>query len=124
LVGGVRDVAELLPQFQKDTEGMQKQFAGLPAPAPGIVFTPTREEQITIATSRGERKYTRINAPLLAIFAWPSVPPPVYLPQAEAFETIPGAKVVRLVDADHYIYRSNEADVIREMNAFMDGLQK
>jgi len=32
--------------------------------------------------------------------------------------------VVRLPYADHYVFRSNEADVLREMNAFMDGLEK
>jgi non-heme chloroperoxidase len=34
----------------------------------------------------------------------------------------PSARVVRIANANHYIWRSNEADVIREMNAFMDGL--
>jgi hypothetical protein len=35
----------------------------------------------------------------------------------------PNGRVVRLSRAQHYIWRSHEADVIREMNAFMDGLQ-
>ncbi len=40
--------------------------------------------------------------------------------QARAFETqIPGAKVVRIPHANHYVFRSNEADVLREMNAFI-----
>jgi pimeloyl-ACP methyl ester carboxylesterase len=34
----------------------------------------------------------------------------------------PNARVVRIAKASHYIWRSNEADVIREMNAFMDAL--
>ena len=36
---------------------------------------------------------------------------------------IPTARVVRLPNADHYVYRSNEADVIREMNAFLTALR-
>ena len=43
--------------------------------------------------------------------------------QAKAFEIgLPSAHVVRLPNADHYVFRSNEADVLREMNAFLGGL--
>ena len=42
---------------------------------------------------------------------------------AKAFEAgVAGSHVVRLGNSDHYVYRSNEAEVTREMNAFMDGL--
>jgi pimeloyl-ACP methyl ester carboxylesterase len=34
------------------------------------------------------------------------------------------ARIVRLPNANHYVFLSNEADVLREMNAFMDGLPK
>jgi hypothetical protein len=36
----------------------------------------------------------------------------------------PSAAVVRLPYADHFIWRSNERDVEREMNAFMDKLDR
>jgi hypothetical protein len=36
----------------------------------------------------------------------------------------PNARIVRLPNADHYVFRSNEADVLREMNTFIDGLPK
>jgi hypothetical protein len=39
--------------------------------------------------------------------------------QAKAFERLPSAKVVRLPFANHYVFFSNEADVLREMNAFI-----
>lgn len=43
--------------------------------------------------------------------------------QADAFEAgNPGARVVRIANADHFIFRSNEAEVLREMNAFLAGL--
>jgi hypothetical protein len=32
--------------------------------------------------------------------------------------------VIRIANASHYVYRSSEADVLREMNAFMDGLPR
>jgi len=42
---------------------------------------------------------------------------------ANAFEAgVPTARVVRLANADHFVFRSNAADVAREMNAFMDQL--
>jgi pimeloyl-ACP methyl ester carboxylesterase len=40
--------------------------------------------------------------------------------QADAFQAgIPGSRVVRLPNASHMIFVSNEADVLREMNAFL-----
>jgi non-heme chloroperoxidase len=43
--------------------------------------------------------------------------------QAKVFEDgVPTAHVVRLRGADHYIYLSNEADVLREMRSFLSGL--
>jgi len=41
---------------------------------------------------------------------------------AKAFEKgLPSARVIWLAHADHYVFRSNEADVLREMNAFIAG---
>jgi hypothetical protein len=36
----------------------------------------------------------------------------------------PNARVVRLPNANHYVFFSNEADVLREMHAFIAGLPK
>jgi alpha-beta hydrolase superfamily lysophospholipase len=44
--------------------------------------------------------------------------------QAKAFESgEPSARVVRLPHANHYVFNSNEADVLREMNAFFASLK-
>ncbi len=44
--------------------------------------------------------------------------------QAKAFENgVPTAHVVRLPGADHYVYLSNEADVLREMKSFFSTLR-
>ena len=44
--------------------------------------------------------------------------------QAKAFESgVPSARVVRLPGAHHYVFLSNEADVLREMRAFVAGLR-
>ena len=36
---------------------------------------------------------------------------------------VPGARVVRLPGAHHYLFLSNEADVLREMRAFLGRLR-
>jgi len=44
--------------------------------------------------------------------------------QAKIFEEgVPTAHVVRLPGADHYVYLSNEADVLREMKSFFSTLR-
>ena len=43
--------------------------------------------------------------------------------QAKAFESgVLSARVVRLPHANHYVFLSNEADVLREMNGFLANL--
>ncbi len=44
--------------------------------------------------------------------------------QITAFQHgVPQARVVLLAHADHYAWRSNEADVLRELHAFIDTLE-
>jgi hypothetical protein len=77
----------------------------------------------------GERRFPAITAaPVLAIFASPHDIAPTAdddqtAAQVTAFEhAMPAAHVVRLPHANHYVFRSNEADVLREINAFVGGL--
>ena len=96
---------------------------------------------------QGMKKYANIPVPALAIFAVPHAQPPwmtdsedpkvresakalgavedaLTARQAKAFEEgVPTAHVVRLRGADHYVYLSNEADVLREMKSFLSTLQ-
>lgn len=93
------------------------------------------------AIMAGEQKYTNIPVPVLAIYALPhdmrqfSTNDPKAVAafearddfttgaQAKAFETgIPTAHVVRLPRANHFVFFSNEADVLREVNAFLVSL--
>jgi hypothetical protein len=83
-------------------------------------------------------KFTTVNAPVLAIFADPHdvgnflkdnpKARAAFIAsnnrsteqQAVAFERqVPSAHVVRIPNAAHYVFLSNEADVLREMNAFI-----
>jgi hypothetical protein len=86
----------------------------------------------------GAQKYTDIRVPVLAIFAVPhdlgrtlGGDPAARAAleardaartgaQADAFEKgVPSARVVRLPHADHFVFMSNEADLLHEMNAFL-----
>ena len=48
----------------------------------------------------------------------------IYLNQYEDLmrSELPNAHIVELTGADHYVFFSNEADVLREMGAFLEGL--
>lgn len=129
-----------LPQFERDLKDEQKMFEFLP-PLP-----PQNRQPPSPATAirSGEQKYTEIHVPILAIVAVPHNLGPNYLKdnptaraaavandleraeaRATAFEkALPTARVVRLPNADHYVFRSNEVDVLREMNAFIASLPK
>jgi pimeloyl-ACP methyl ester carboxylesterase len=96
---------------------------------------------------QGMKKYANIPVPALAIFAIPHAQPKwmtysadpkvreaakaslavvdaLTTRQAKAFEEgVPMAHVVRLPGADHYVYLSNEADVLREMKSFLSTLR-
>ena len=96
---------------------------------------------VRLAIEAGEQRYTEIRAPVLAIFANPRDPAPFAYntpaeraafealqtasieAQAKAFERgVPSARVVRVPHANHYVFLSNESDVLREMRAFLAGL--
>jgi non-heme chloroperoxidase len=131
-----------LPQFEKDLQPTQKNLEKISDSTDSTDSTPfpelTPEMQIVAAIIGGEQKYTEIKCPVLAIYAFPRNMGPISKndpaapstaladklaeksAQANAFEAgIPSAHVVRLTNADHYVFRSNEADVLREINAFV-----
>jgi len=127
-----------LPGFERDLRERQKLLPPVSAPATPQqqTLTPMAER----ATLAGAQKYTDIRGPVLAIYAVPRDPAPAVRSdpaalaafeagnagreaQAKAFETgVPSARVVRLAHASHFVFVSNEADVLREMNAFLDNL--
>ena len=93
---------------------------------------------MSAAINFGEQKYTSIPVPALAIYACPHNWDRFFpndpgrraalladdtarcTEWADAFAAgVPTARVVRLANADHYVFNSNEADVVREMNDFL-----
>jgi non-heme chloroperoxidase len=121
-----------LPRFSKDLQNLQVDVNATPAAQRGVLPLPAK---LILA---GEQKYSKIPVPILAIFADPHNlgPMPGVDPvsraayeardkttteaQVAAFASgIPAAQVVRLPYASHYVFLTNEADVLREMNAFI-----
>jgi pimeloyl-ACP methyl ester carboxylesterase len=124
-------------QLEKSLQELTKQQALMPLPAP------PPPPPIGLAIRFGEQKYTEIHVPILAIFACPHnfdrAFPGNSNPTAEAAivandlahcsgrssafgAAMPSAQIVRLPNADHYVFNSNEADVLRAMNAFLANL--
>ena len=95
------------------------------------------------AVMGGVQKYSKIPVPILAIYAVPHDLGPLVNndaaareameareeasvgAQVKAFEDgLPTARVVRLPRANHYVFLSNEADVLREVHAFLAALSQ
>jgi non-heme chloroperoxidase len=108
----------------------------------GGVGKPRDDSAVADAIFAGEQKYREIRAPILAIYANPRRPGPnPYNTPAERAEGVrleaeaidatakafqkqfPTAHVVQIPQANHYVFVSNEADVLREMHAFLKDLQ-
>jgi pimeloyl-ACP methyl ester carboxylesterase len=127
-----------LPAFEKDLRRSLTKMEAEPAQPQDLMQPPTLPAR-DLAIFAGTQKYTQIPVPILAIYALPhyrAIKDPVALAraeqsdmtttgaQADAFEAaLPSARVVRLPHADHYVFRSNESDVLREMTAFMSSLK-
>jgi pimeloyl-ACP methyl ester carboxylesterase len=109
----------------------------------GSVGAPRVQPSYADTILAGMQKYTDIRAPALAIFAIPHDLGPgvnrnldakardaleaadiaLTEKQAKAFEDgVPTALVVRLPHANHVVYSSNEADVLKEMRTFLAAL--
>lgn len=127
-------------QFDKDLQEAMRRDASVP----GLHAPPVEVPSIIAAINLGAQRYGDIPVPVLAIFACPhnfdSIPAFRDNPrakaemvahdlvmttrQADAFQAgIPSAHVVRIPDASHYVFNSNEAEVVREMNRFLEKLR-
>lgn len=128
-------LAATLPGFERDLKEMQKNLTEAPPALPTPALPP-----ISQAIMAGMQKYTDIRVPALAIYAVPHATGQPYKDdaarvtaeardeantgaQAKALESgVPSVRVVRLPHANHYVFFSNEADVLHEMNAFISSL--
>ena len=94
---------------------------------------------LSAALNFGAQKYTSVPVPALAIYAcphnWDRLPDNARKTAliaddkarctgwADAFRRgVPSARIVLIPNADHYVYLSNESQVVAEMNAFLSTL--
>lgn len=136
--GGVDEKKKLLEletavaRFEAVLHQSNAEVANLPPLPP--------RSPINAALNFGAQKYTNIPVATLAIYAcphnWDRVPDGDRKTAliaddkarctrwAEAFrEGVPTARIVLIPNADHYVYLSNETQVVNEMNAFLATLQ-
>lgn len=117
-----KQVDELLIEVQrveKELQQRKEDLSQLSKPNP-------IDNPISVAVLDGQREYTRIDLPVLAIFNVPHSPAfrRTMEDQAKAFETqVPHAQLVRIANADHYIFQTNEAEVVQDINVFVSSLQ-
>lgn len=132
----IADMQATLADFEKDLAAASP-VAELSGPLPLGPDSP--QSRIAFAVMNGARKFGPSPVPMLAIYATTAIPetaPPkaralaesqnaATLVQADAFaQAHPKARIVRLANASHAVWRSNRADVLREMTAFLDGLPR
>ncbi len=129
-----------LPLMERDMRAWSQSLAM--RPDRDVTPAPFARDFVADSLFAGEQKFTAIRGPVLAIFAAPREPSPALLkdsvalarsdstyladvmPQITAFERgTPGARVIRIPHSNHYVFRSNEAEVLRAVFAFIDGLR-
>jgi non-heme chloroperoxidase len=136
----IAGIMESLPQFERDLQSTQKRLEGMPQISKR--GSPPPDDPLPAqAMAEGEQKFTSVGAPILAIFSYPHSfggkfqNDPAGLAKAEAVDLsiidaqieavkrdAPTAHIVRIPNAAHKIFKSNEADVLREIDSFVGGL--
>jgi non-heme chloroperoxidase len=130
-----------IPRFERDLQNIQKQLATVPDSTPGPPITPAMK--IGVAIRRGVQRFEGVRCPVLAIYADPhnfgpaASKDPARLAQmveqdkvltgaqADAFQAgNPQARVIRIPNAEHFVFRSNEAEVLRDIDTFMASLSQ
>lgn len=129
-----------LPNLERNLSEYERSLAA--GFAPDVAPRPPSFQAAVQAIWEGTRKYDSIPVPVLAVYALPRRLSPGEVAdsaaraaaeaadsayratQADAFKKgVPTARIVRLRHANHYVFRSNEKDVLREIRSFIQTLQ-
>jgi non-heme chloroperoxidase len=132
---------ETAARLAADFEVLEKQRALMP-PQPPVAANAPPPPPIPMAIAKGREKFTAIHDPVLAFFADPHDFGNLYkdnpkalaaviandrettTAQADAFRNgVPSAQVILIPHASHFIFKSNEAEVVKDMNAFLARVQ-
>ena len=108
--------------FATPEEEMHQQYESGPQGKIGKPRPYMRSPRVYREITMGVQRYTDIRVPVLAIYAPKS--DPGQKAQQKAFAIgVARSQVVLLPKAAHHVFLSNEADVLREMKVFLDGLK-
>jgi pimeloyl-ACP methyl ester carboxylesterase len=129
-----------IPRMERDLRETLKNIESAPDSPPPLPDNPMFRAMA--AVMREVQTFSSVNSPILAIYAAPHDMHQVsggdtakqatleasdlaqVKEQVKAVQAAnPSAHVVLLPHADHFVFRSNEADLLREMNAFIGTLQ-
>jgi len=135
----LRELLSQLPSLTKGLESLLQRMNDHPPPSDPSKLPPPQ----VVAMSRGQRKFTKMTVPVLAIFAYQHQLPEDGMLQdeqrrkaagestvfteehVEALKTVvPSAHIVRIPNANHFVFKSNEQEVLQEVNEFIDGLPR
>jgi pimeloyl-ACP methyl ester carboxylesterase len=136
------EIAALLPTFEADVKARQKEVADMADMKPESFAEETKRRQSREGVSaraiqEGKQAFKGVQCPTLAIFAVPhqygdnlevdadAKDVARVEPLVKAFErSVPQATVVRMPHASHYVFRSNEAEVLQEIERFISSLAR
>ena len=127
------DLLVMLPQFENELHAHQQEMRNIPEPLDSA--TP----KVMQAIVAGEQRFAEMTVPTLAIFAFPHDLDSVFKKNSVAraaaekadrtgaqirfLETkYPSIRLVCIPHARHFVFQSNEADVLHELNSFINGL--
>jgi pimeloyl-ACP methyl ester carboxylesterase len=118
-----------LPALERSLREIEKRTPSISS-RPPTPYMPPPETAVNRLLHDGMQRYTDIRAPVLAIYALGSISSNPAATDDPGRERVlralkrgaPTARVVVLPDATHDVFRSNEADVLRAMRAFIDSL--
>jgi non-heme chloroperoxidase len=116
-----KQVDELLSDIHQLEHELQQRHEDLSQDSPPRPI----DNPISVTLLDGQQKFTEISPPMLAIFNVPHSPAHrrTMEDQAKAFQTqVPQARIVRIANADHYLFQSKADEVVAEMNAFIASL--
>jgi pimeloyl-ACP methyl ester carboxylesterase len=117
-----KQLDEILADVRRVEEELQQRKDDLSQISPpGPIENP-----YSVALLDGEERFIQIGLPVLAIFNVPHTPAfrRTMENQVHAFEVqVPQAKIIRVENADHYLFQSKEAEVLRDVNDFIKDLK-
>jgi non-heme chloroperoxidase len=135
-VKGYDELIAKLERVEKEVKKHQQDMGNLPPTPVSPRMTPD-----LFAIMEGRESFTTIHVPALVIFATDPSPISGADPQSRAQAArlalmvcdknsqiavwkrqVPSVRMILIPHATHYVFQSNEADVLREMNDFIDTL--